>query len=275
MVSQEKNSFLVNLLSGGCAGTSVDVALFPLDTIKTRLQSSEGFVKAGGFRGIYRGLSAAAAGSAPGAALFFSSYEASKEWGTKTFDEKYAPLVHMGSASVGETVACLVRVPTEVVKQRMQTGQYGSFREAVSTIMKTEGPGGFYTGYLTTVAREIPFSFIQFPMYEGLKKYWSEWQGKEVGPSQSALCGSISGGIAAGITTPLDVVKTRLMLGQADLHGVKYEGMLSTLQKIYVQEGMPKLFAGFSPRVTWISIGGFVFFGSYEAAKSVFSRYVS
>ena len=50
------------------AGTSVDVALFPLDTIKTRLQSSEGFFKAGGFRGIYNGLSAAAIGSAPGGA---------------------------------------------------------------------------------------------------------------------------------------------------------------------------------------------------------------
>lgn len=48
------------------AGTSVDVALFPLDTVKTRLQASEGFFKAGGFRGIYAGISAAAAGSAPG-----------------------------------------------------------------------------------------------------------------------------------------------------------------------------------------------------------------
>ena len=48
------------------AGTSVDIALFPLDTIKTRLQSAHGFFKAGGFRGVYSGLSAAAAGSAPG-----------------------------------------------------------------------------------------------------------------------------------------------------------------------------------------------------------------
>lgn len=51
---------------GAVAGTSVDIALFPLDTIKTRLQSAEGFFKAGGFRGVYSGLSAAAAGSAPG-----------------------------------------------------------------------------------------------------------------------------------------------------------------------------------------------------------------
>lgn len=68
---------MVSLIAGGLAGTSVDVALFPIDTIKTRLQSPQGFLAAGGFRGIYNGLGAAAAGSAPGAALFFSVYEVS------------------------------------------------------------------------------------------------------------------------------------------------------------------------------------------------------
>ena len=44
---------------------SVDIILFPLDTLKTRLQSSQGFFKSGGFRGIYSGIASAAAGSAP------------------------------------------------------------------------------------------------------------------------------------------------------------------------------------------------------------------
>lgn len=71
-------SFATALVAGGLAGTSVDVALFPIDTLKTRMQSPQGFLKAGGFRGIYNGLGAAAVGSAPGAALFFSSYEVSE-----------------------------------------------------------------------------------------------------------------------------------------------------------------------------------------------------
>lgn len=40
---------------GALAGISVDVALYPLDTLKTRLQSQQGFQKAGGFKGVYRG----------------------------------------------------------------------------------------------------------------------------------------------------------------------------------------------------------------------------
>lgn len=43
----------------------MDAGLFPLDTIKTRLQSPDGFVKSGGFRGVYSGLGTAALGSAP------------------------------------------------------------------------------------------------------------------------------------------------------------------------------------------------------------------
>ena len=59
-------SFATALVAGGLAGTSVDVMLFPIDTLKTRMQSPQGFLKAGGFRGIYNGLGAAAVGSAPG-----------------------------------------------------------------------------------------------------------------------------------------------------------------------------------------------------------------
>lgn len=60
-------------------------------------------------------------------------------------------------------------MPTENVKQKMQAGLHGSAKETISAILKSNGPMGFYAGYLTTVVREIPFSFIQFPIYEWLK----------------------------------------------------------------------------------------------------------
>ena len=61
--------------AGGLAGTTVDLSLYPLDTLKTRLQSSAGFAASGGFNGIYRGVGSAIVGSAPGAALFFITYD--------------------------------------------------------------------------------------------------------------------------------------------------------------------------------------------------------
>jgi len=283
-------TFLVSLISGGIAGTTVDVALFPLDTIKTRLQSPQGFLKAGGFRGVYKGLSAAAAGSAPGAALFFSTYEMGKQTLAHAAPSLPAPAVHMLAASAGETVACMVRVPTDVVKQRMQAGMAGyeslSFAGAVRATLLRDGVLGFYTGFGITVMREIPFSLVQFPLYEYMKSTISKYAygGRDVGAAEAALCGSVSGGIAAAVTTPLDVVKTRLMLG-ADALGRPYTGALDTFGRV-LEEGRqvmaaatasgakpPALgpytifFSGVGPRVTWISIGGFVFFGAYEQAK--------
>ncbi|KAF1790860.1 Mitochondrial carrier domain [Phytophthora cactorum] len=243
-----ENMSVVVLTGGAVAGTSVDIALFPLDTIKTRLQSAHGFFKAGGFRGIYSGLSAAAAGSAPGGALFFSTYETSKSLiGMTAPNQKHSPLVHMAAAA---SAACLVRTPTEIVKQRMQTGVYKTLPEALNAIRVGEGVAGFYRGYWSMIAREIPFSFIQFPLWE--------------------VCGSIAGGVAASITTPLDVVKTRLMLGK-DAKGVPYKGTLNTLSRVYTDEGLKRLFSGVGPRTMWISIGGFVFFGMYEKATSTFA----
>ena len=48
------NDFTRDLLAGGASGFAVDISLFPIDTVKTRLQAKEGFIKAGGFRGLYR-----------------------------------------------------------------------------------------------------------------------------------------------------------------------------------------------------------------------------
>merc|ERR1712113_1114562 len=79
---------------------------------------------------------------------------------------------HAFSSSCGEVAACLVRVPTAVVTQNMQVGQYATFQEAVKTTYARGGLGGFYLGYATTVMREIPFSFIQMPIWEGLKIAW-------------------------------------------------------------------------------------------------------
>ena len=256
------SEFVSSLLAGAAAGMSVDIALYPIDTLKTRAQSVEGFWKAGGFTGVYRGLSAAVVGSAPGAALFFSVYDSVKRGGSGVFGDGAS--LHMAAAAMGEAAACLARVPTENVKQKMQAGLFGSMRETVSAIHSTQGARGFYAGYGTTLMREIPFSFIQFPLWEAMKAMRARSAERPVTAIEGALFGSIAGGFSAAVTTPLDVAKTRQML---DVAGETYVGMVPTLRKIYAEEGASALFAGVYPRVTWITIGGFVFFGAYETVK--------
>lgn len=197
------------------------------------------------------------------------TYEATKRLMGTTVD--YAPLVHMVAASCGETVACTVRVPTEVIKQRMQTKQFTKTSAAVSHVLKTEGILGLYRGFLSTVAREIPFTCIQFPLYEYFKKSYAHVKGRRTEPYEAALMGSLAGAIAAAATTPLDVCKTRIMLSMKNQQNVKhYDGIISTMKRIAAEEGPRALFSGIGPRVMWISIGGSIFLGVYEKAVKTF-----
>lgn len=268
MAEAASTPFTMALIAGGIAGTTVDVALHPLDTFRTRLQSTEGFFAAGGFKGTYKGIFSAALGSAPGAAAFFSTYETMKSVFKNVSGDNEHWTQHAGASSCGEVAACLVRVPTAIVTQNMQVGHYATIQEAVGSTMKSGGVQAFYKGYGTTVMREIPFSFIQFPIYEQFKKSWSSWQGYETSAIQGAACGSVAGAIAGGLTCPLDVAKTRIML-EIPAEGVarRYTGTLQTLSIIKSEEGMAGLFKGLAPRVTWITIGGFIFFGAYESAQ--------
>lgn len=256
-------SFMRSLLAGAAAGAMVDIALFPLDTVKTRLQAPGGFWKAGGFRGIYKGILPVIIGSAPGSALFFTAYDTSKAW----LPIERPTVCHLVAACIGESMACLVRVPTETVKQRMQTGMYTSLGSGLSTVLKTEGVGSLYAGYPVTLSREIPFALIQFPLWEHLKTQFAFDEKGNKSDFIAAGCGSAAGALAAAVTTPLDVAKTRIML---DAEGAKYTGgVWSTLMKIKQEEGMKKLFSGVVPRTKMIAIGGFIFFGGYEYVDSL------
>ncbi|CEP21935.1 Putative mitochondrial carrier protein PET8 [Cyberlindnera jadinii] len=266
------NDFLISLVSGAAAGTSTDLTFFPIDTVKTRLQAKGGFFANGGWKGIYRGLGSAVIASAPSASLFFVTYDSMKSFLTPRLQSKIAnqdvasALSHMASASCGEVAACLVRVPAEVIKQRTQTSKFSSSWQTFQALWNNhggEGLRGFYRGWSTTIMREIPFTMIQFPLYEWLKKKWALKQKVEkVNPLQGALCGSIAGGFAAAVTTPLDVLKTRIMLEDTRV------GVLHLAKTILKEEGIKVFFSGVGPRTMWISAGGAIFLGVYEAVST-------
>ncbi|XP_027255299.1 S-adenosylmethionine mitochondrial carrier protein isoform X3 [Cricetulus griseus] len=209
--------FTASLVAGGVAGASVDLILFPLDTIKTRLQSPQGFNKAGGFRGIYAGVPSTAIGSFPNAAMFFLTYEYVKYLLHTDSASHFRPVKHMLAASAGEV---------------------------------------------------IPFSLVQFPLWESLKALWSWRRGHMVDSWQSAVCGAFAGGFAAAVTTPLDVAKTRIMLAKAG-SSTAVGSVLSAMHAVWRSQGLAGLFAGVFPRMAAISMGGFIFLGAYDQTRSL------
>uniref|UniRef100_A0A665UA15 Mitochondrial S-adenosylmethionine carrier protein n=1 Tax=Echeneis naucrates TaxID=173247 RepID=A0A665UA15_ECHNA len=260
----DRKYYGARFVAGGSAGMCVDLTLFPLDTIKTRLQSQQGFYKAGGFRGIYAGVPSAAVGSFPNAAAFFVTYECTKSLlGTDGVlpVPHMAPVTHMLAASLGEIVACLIRVPTEVVKQRTQASPSSTTYHMLLATLKEEGVRGLYRGFGSTVLREV--RLIQKIFFLTL---WSRRQGHTLYSWQAAVCGAFAGAVAAFVTTPLDVAKTRIMLakaGSATANG----NIPAVLYDVWKSRGLPGLFAGSIPRMTFISVGGFIFLGAYEKVR--------
>lgn len=277
--------------AGALAGLTVDFSLYPLDTLKTRLQSNLTSKNAsilprhtlqGTLRSMYAGLPSALLGSMPSAASFFLVYDGVK----RSLIDPHQPssqqaYAHMLASSLGEIAACAIRVPTEVVKQRAQAGLFGgSALLALQDILahrKTDGiptvVRELYRGGGVTIMREVPFTIVQFSLWEYFKASYSYRQHQRAGrqeglvtATESAVFGSIAGAFAAGLTTPLDVLKTRIMLARKDTGSLSSSraGPVRVFQQIWSVEGASGLFRGFVPRVGWISTGGAIFLGTYQ-----------
>ena len=268
---QDGPPFALSCIAGGLASGSVDAVLHPLDTLKTRLQAPQGFFAAGGYTSLFRGVFTNSFGAMPSGAIFFAVYEFTKNALAGGDTSQRTPASDAAAASLAATASSVLRVPTSVVTQRMQVGQFPTVLCAIRSISVEGGMRAFYAGLGATIAREIPFSFIQFPLYEWLKVYVAArglTSSASTPPSvgESAICGAIAGSVAAALTTPFDLLKTRQMLGGAQ------DGMLSEAKRIVASHGAKGLFRGVMPRMGWMALGGYLFFGVYEQCLLLLTR---
>ncbi|KAL6909558.1 hypothetical protein ACP4OV_001839 [Aristida adscensionis] len=233
------------------------------------------------WKGLYSGLAGNLAGVLPASAIFVGVYEPTKRKLLEALPENLSAVAHFRlidvgtilqmqmlqtAGAIGGIAASIVRVPTEVVKQRMQTGQFKSAPSAVRLIVAKEGFKGLYAGYGSFLLRDLPFDAIQFCIYEQLRIGYKLLAKRELNDPENALIGAFAGAITGAVTTPLDVLKTRLMIqGQ----GNQYSGIVSCAQTILKEEGPKAFLKGLEPRVLWIGIGGSIFFGVLERTKSI------
>jgi len=267
----------VPLIAGGFAGMTAEAVLFPLDCLKTRVQSRHGFWKSGGFQGMYRGVGTAVAGSAPASAIFFTTYELTKS-SLNPYSEGLEMRHHVSigvlASVLGELAAGVIRVPVDLMKQRQQAGQGGTFREIFHGARNTQS-AIFVASFQASALRDIMHSSLQFPMYECLKTGAARWGGfgtSEFLPtSQAAMCGGVAGAVSAVLTTPLDLLRTRLNLRDSVplVSKQRSRSLLSEeVRHIYSTDGLKGFFRGGACRATWMGLGGFIFLGSFELAKN-------
>ncbi len=264
-------------LAGALASGSTTALMHPLDTLKTRVQASVG--RAPGLRGmgrmipelgprrLYLGIIPAVTGAATSHGIRTASYE----WARVVL----APLLALGLPGVSETaiqgiasgfgtfLGTGVRIPNEVLKQRLQTGQHAHVLEAARAVVRGGGVAALFAGTTATLAREVPFYVLGMIAYERLKAVARGVTGRELTPWQTIAVGALSGAAAAVATTPADVLKTRIMTGRAPA-GL---GALALAQRMIAEEGIASLYKGAAPRALWIAPLGAMNFAGYELAK--------
>lgn len=297
-----------------------DSVMHSLDTVKTRQQGFPNnpryrnmipayitiFKQEGFFRGLYGGYTPAILGSFPSTAAFFGTYEYTK----RTLINQYGvneTFSYFTAGVLGDLASSVFYVPSEVLKTRLQLqGKYNNpftkgcgynyrgLGDAVVTIGKAEGLKTLLFGYKETLFRDLPFSALQFAFYERFRQFaiYSNGGDSDLPVSVELLTGAAAGGLAGTLTTPLDVIKTRIqtatMEGEADGSAssakppkrglisllIHRSSTLRALGSIYRNEGIVGMFSGVGPRFIWTGIQSSIMLLLYQVALKRLDSYL-
>jgi solute carrier family 25 iron transporter 28/37 len=277
-------SFSKFMLAGSAAGVAEHVAMFPVDTIKTRMQASpqpgkrlstnvtrvmSSIIRKEGLRGLYSGVGAVAVGAGPSHGVYFVVYEYMKNFLGASNDDQHRPLETGFAASLATIVADGFMTPLDVVKQRLQLANhpYNGAIDCAQSMLKNEGIRPFFRSYNTTVIMNVPFVAIHFAAYESCKKLLRE-SAEDEGFWTQLGAGGIAGGFAAAATNPLDVVKTRLQTDGVLGASHNSSSTFQVLRDIVKTEGYGALMHGIKPRVLFHAPAAAISWVTYESCKN-------
>lgn len=300
-------------IAGAFAAFTVDLLVYPLDTIKTRMQSPDykklyldqttKKLRPAFYRGLYQGLGSIILVTLPSSGTFFTTYEALKYTLNDAVPPNSTlfmptPLINAISSAGAELVSCAILTPAEVIKQNAQMVQKDVKGVAPTLQVLKEfrkHPFRLWSGYTALAGRNLPYTALQFPVFEHLKQYFLARRRAVKGgepvdgilerASITALSAGLAGSGAAYVTTPIDVIKTRMMLaaGQArnnpqetkDLGKILTEGLASksskgiwgTAKEVMQSDGPKGFFRGAALRAVWTMLGSGLYLGAYEGMR--------
>mmetsp|Transcript_13373 Transcript_13373/g.53238 ORF Transcript_13373/g.53238 Transcript_13373/m.53238 type:complete len:158 (+) Transcript_13373:119-592(+) len=114
------------------------------------------------------------------------------------------------------------------------------------SVISQLGFRGCFQGYVPTLTRDVWFSLLFFPMQAKLKEYLIKPEDSGGEKTFKSFVGGITAGvIASGLSTPVDVIKTRTQAGDGS--------MATVLRNTIKNEGYGALWKGLGPRM--IAIG--------------------
>lgn len=267
VMPRTSQSVFQSMWIGATAGMGGIIAVYPVDVVKTRMQHSRvsnsavqvlnNIIKHEGFVSFYKGLGPQLCGTVPDKAVSL----ATREYVKGKFADPNAFTASFTSAVASGITQSVVMNPVEIVKVRMQIES----SLTASGVIRELGLRGVYRGYSACVSRDVMFAATYFTLYDYAKRRLQIEDGSSIGWSMAAA--STAGIPAAFLSTPLDVLKTRMQS-----RGAAQLGFRATLQQVYSEGGVSALFAGWGPRVGRIAPQFGIVLVSYDWLQHRFSQ---
>ncbi|ELR23554.1 carrier superfamily protein [Acanthamoeba castellanii str. Neff] len=217
-----------------------------------------------GIAGLYKGIVPAALRECSYAAIRLALYDPIKT----LLGENRADGVKDGglpfwkklvAGATAGSIGAAIATPTDVLKVRMQAEgardkpRYKNTLEGFVTIARTEGIRGLYKGVVPTTQRACILSAAMMSSYDHSKHFILQKGWIKHDNLYAHICAGMMAGFSmAVVSTPIDVVKTRIMNRSAG-GPAPYRGMFDCLVKTAQAEGVLGLYKGFVP--TFLRLG--------------------
>jgi solute carrier family 25 protein 39/40 len=258
-----------------------------------------------GLTTLWRGLSPTLLMSVPANVIYFAGYDWLRANPNSPMKDRlpdnYAPLVAGASARI---LAAIAVSPVEMFRTRMQASNpqaatsTGVFRDTLSGLqdmVKVDGYRALWRGLTLTLWRDVPFSALYWWGYEyGRQTLHTAREGpashEPTGSLEnrsltdldhktilvdSFIAGASAGAVAAFVTTPFDVAKTRRQVARPAIHSatavVRPEDRMMPrfLWHIFKTEGAAGLFSGWAARTMKVAPACAIMISSYEIGKKM------
>nr|WJG69184.1 mitochondrial uncoupling protein [Acanthamoeba castellanii str. Neff] len=297
-------------LCGGLAGCNAEAWTLPIDITKVRLQLQgqqmalaaqagdsvgavplapkyRGMLHAGativreeGALSLWKGIAPALLRQFLYTGLRMGIYEPIRNFfafgGTKASDAPLLTKILAGMVAGG--VSAAVFTPTDLLKVRMQgsSGQrYRSLLHAIKTVVAEEKISGLWKGMGPTSQRAAVVAAAELATYDQCKQFLLGNNIMQDNIYTHFAASFIAGFVATASSSPIDVVKTRVMNQPSDANGrgLYYRSSLDCARKLVAAEGVRGFYRGFLPN--WIRLGpwNIIMFLTYEQLRRVVEKH--
>ncbi|KAI0395197.1 mitochondrial carrier protein rim2-like protein [Xylariaceae sp. FL0594] len=243
-----------------------------------------------GARALFKGLGPNLIGVIPARSINFYVYPMGKraysEWSGLKPDN---PLIHLASAITAGIATGTATNPIWLVKTRLQLDKNNAARkgdvsarryrnswDCIKQVLRNEGPTGFFKG-LSASYLGVTESTLQWVLYEELKRRLrlreehiaasgrgKTWWDHTVDWTGNAMGAGAAKGIAALLTYPHEVARTRLRQAPMADGRPKYTGLVQCFKLVWKEEGMIGLYGGLTPHLMRTIPSAAIMFGMYE-----------